>query len=162
MRTIVTRTNQGPSQGQTGQNGDFTVEFCQKVAGLSQGRVPICPKDGTQFVPGLSQGPSRPKRLCFGSGKRGHSERGLFTEGISRISKISKFSRVSRKWLAFPLISTVWRVSKISRISRFSRISRKWTFLKRPLFQKTPFSEPECLLVFSLPDLRTTTWDRHG
>ena len=29
------------------------------------------------------------------------------------------------------------------RFSRFSRISRKWTFLKRPLFQKTPFSEPE-------------------
>ena len=29
--------------------------------------------------------------------------------------------------------------SKISRLSTFSRISRKWTFLKRPLFQKTPF-----------------------
>ena len=26
-----------------------------------------------------------------------------------------------------------------SRISKFSRFSREWTFLKRPLFQKTPF-----------------------
>ena len=34
-------------------------------------------------------------------------------------------------------------IFKISRFSKFSRISRKWTFLKRPLFQETPFSEPE-------------------
>ena len=37
--------------------------------------------------------------------------------------------------------------SRNSRISKFSRISRKWTFLKRPLFQKTPFSQP----VFCIP-----------
>ena len=42
-----------------------------------------------------------------------------------------------------PLFSTVWGFSKISRISKFSGVSRKWTFLKRPLFQKTPFSEPD-------------------
>ena len=56
---------------------------------------------------------------------------------------ISKFSRISRKWSESPFFSTVWQFSRNSRISKFSRISRKWTFLKRPLFQKTPFSEPE-------------------
>ena len=88
----------------------------------------------------------------FGTGKRGHYERGLFVRGISRISKISKFSRISRKWLDSPFFSTVWgfsRISRISRISKFSRISRKSTFLKRPLFQKTPFSEPEQFLPLS-------------
>ena len=85
----------------------------------------------------------------FGAGKRGHYERGLFTRGISRISEISKFSRVSRvsrKWSDSPFFSRVWGFSKIFRVSKFSRISRisrKWTFLKRPLFQKTPFSEPD-------------------
>ena len=80
--------------------------------------------------------------------KRGHYERGLFTGGISRISKISGFSRISRKWSESPLFSTVWgfsRISRISRISKFSKISRKWTSLKRPLFQKTPFSELETI-----------------
>ena len=67
------------------------------------------------------------------AGKRGQYERGLFTGGISGISK---FSRFSRKWSDSPLFSTVWG---FSRISKFSRISREWTFLKRPLFQKTPF-----------------------
>ena len=79
----------------------------------------------------------------FGTGKRGHYERGLYAGEISRISRISKFSRISRKWSDSPLFSTVRRFSKISRISKFSRISKKWTFLKRPLFQKTPFSEPD-------------------
>ena len=69
-----------------------------------------------------------------GTGKRGHCKMGLFTGGISRISKISGFSRISRKRPDSPLFSTVWE---------FSRISRKWTFLKRPLFQKIPFSKPE-------------------
>ena len=78
-----------------------------------------------------------------GNGKRGHYERGLFTRGISRISRISKFLRISRKWSESPLFSTVWGFSRMSRISKFSRISREWSFLKRPLFQKTPFSEPE-------------------
>ena len=69
------------------------------------------------------------KGVIFGSGKRGHYERGLFTERISRISKdSSKFSRISRKWSASPFFSTVWRFSKLS------RISRKSTFL--PFFQK--------------------------
>ena len=95
-------------------------------------------------------GPQGPGNLktehLFGTGKRGHYERGLFAGRISRISKISKFSRISRKWSGSPLFSTVWRFSKISRISKFSKISRKWTFLKRPLFQKTPFSEPDLFL----------------
>ena len=82
-------------------------------------------------------GPSKFYKKYIRAGKRGHYERGLFTGGISRISKISKFSRISRKWSDYPLFSTVWGFSK------FSRISRKLAFLKRPLFQKTPFSEPD-------------------
>ena len=50
--TIVPGTNPHPSQGQTGQNGAFTVE-------LNRER-PVCPRDGSHFVPGegshLSQG----------------------------------------------------------------------------------------------------------
>ena len=61
--------------------------------------------------------------------ERGHYERSLFTEEISRISKISRFSR---KWSDSPLFSTLWGLSRISKISKFSRISRKSTFLKRP------------------------------
>ena len=61
------------------------------------------------------------------------TKKGLFTGGISRISKTSKFSRISRKWSTSPLLATV---------SGFSTISRKLTSLQRPLFQKTPFSEP--------------------
>ena len=62
-------------------------------------------------------------------------------------SPVSKFSRISRKWSGSPLFSTLWGLSSISslvpRISRFSRIARKWTFLKGPLFQKTPSSDPD-------------------
>ena len=61
------RTRTRP-QGQTGQNGDFTVE-------LNRER-PVCPRDGSHFVPGrgpicprdsscLSRTPSRPKCLCL-------------------------------------------------------------------------------------------------
>ena len=58
--TIVPGTNRHPSQGQTGQNGDFTVELNRETAGLSQGQVPhfvpgkgpICPRDRFLFVPG--------------------------------------------------------------------------------------------------------------
>ena len=66
--TIVPGTNPHPSQGQTGENGDFTVEFNRKR--------PVCPRDGSQFVPGrgpvcprdspcLSWTPSRPQCLCL-------------------------------------------------------------------------------------------------
>ena len=75
--------------------------------------------------------------LLFRDRKKGSLRKGSFAGGISRISKIS---RISRKWPDSPLFSTVWGFSKISRISKFSR---KWIFLKRPLFQKTPFSEPD-------------------
>ena len=61
-------TNPHLSQGQTGQNGNFTLEFNR--------RRQVCPKDGTRFVPGtrpvcpkngscLSRTPSRPKCLCL-------------------------------------------------------------------------------------------------
>ena len=43
-RTVVAGTNFHPSQGQTGQNGDLTVE-------LNRER-PVCPRDGSHFVPG--------------------------------------------------------------------------------------------------------------
>ena len=56
----------------------------------------------------------------FGSAKRDHCQRGLFTGGIS---KLSKFSRISGKWLESPLFSTVWGFPRISSISKFSRIS---------------------------------------
>ena len=66
--TIVPGTNPHPSQGQTGQNSDFTVE-------LNRER-PVCPRDGSHFVPGrgpicprdgscLSRRPSRRKCLCL-------------------------------------------------------------------------------------------------
>ena len=62
--TIVPGTNPHPSQGQTA----FTVELNRKR--------PVCPRDGSQFVPGrgpvcprdgscLSRTPSRPKCLCL-------------------------------------------------------------------------------------------------
>ena len=35
-----------------------------------------------------------PKWPLFGTGTRGHYERGLFTGGVSGISKISKLSRI--------------------------------------------------------------------
>ena len=108
---------------------------------LPKRRFAPCKRLFWESRPGGQKTPFAPSSI--GNGKRGHYERGLFTGGISRISKISKFSRISRKWSDSPLFSTVWGSSKISRISKFSRISRKWTFLKRPLFQKTPFSEPE-------------------
>ena len=64
----IPRDKPHPSQGQMGQNGDFTVE-------LNRER-PVCPRDGSQFVPGrgpvcprdgscLSRTPSRPKCLCL-------------------------------------------------------------------------------------------------
>ena len=66
--TIVPGTNPHPSQGQTGQNGDFTVESIRER--------PVCPRDGSHFVPGrgpicprdrscLSRGPSRRECLCL-------------------------------------------------------------------------------------------------
>ena len=66
--TIVPGTNPHPSQGQTGQNGDFTVEFNRKR--------PFCPRDRSQFFPGrgpvcprdgscLSRTLSLPKCLCL-------------------------------------------------------------------------------------------------
>ena len=76
------------------------------------------------------------EQVVSGAEKRGHYERGLFTGQISRLS------RISRKRSESPFCD--WGFSKNSRISKFSRISRKWTFLKRPLFQKTAFSEPDC------------------
>ena len=73
-------------------------------------------------------------------------EKGVITKGVFSMEESLEslnFSRISRKWSDSPLFSTLWGFSRISRISKFSRISRIWTFLKRPLFQETPFSGPE-------------------
>ena len=69
--------------------------------------------------------------------KKGPLQKGPFIGGVSGISKISIEN--GRILLYF---STLCGFSKISRISKFFRISRV-SNLKRPLFQKTPFSEPE-------------------
>ena len=65
----------------------------------------------------------------IGTGKGGHYERGLFTGRISRISQT--LESLENGWivLCFP-----------------QSVSRKWIFLKRPLFQKTPSSDPELRL----------------
>ena len=65
-RTIVPGTNWDPSQGQTGQNGDFTVEFRNNRFVPGMGPVcprtgPVCARDGSC----LSRTPSRPKCLCL-------------------------------------------------------------------------------------------------
>ena len=46
--SIVPGTNPHPFQGQTGQNGDLTVELNIKE--------PVCPRDGSRFVPGTGPG----------------------------------------------------------------------------------------------------------
>ena len=86
--TIVPGTNPHPSQGQTGQNGDFTVE-------LNRER-PVCPRDGSHFVPGrgpicprdgscLSRTPSRPIRIII----RGVPSQGMYGSWI-RIRLVPK------------------------------------------------------------------------
>ena len=45
-------TNPHPSQGQTGQNGDFTVELKKKKAGFVPGTGPNLSWGGVPFVPG--------------------------------------------------------------------------------------------------------------
>ena len=52
---IVPGTNPHPSQGQTGQNGNFTVEFNRER--------PVCPRDGSHFVPGTGPGLSQGRFL---------------------------------------------------------------------------------------------------
>ena len=39
------------------------MEFNRKKAGLSQGRVPVCPRDGSRFVPGTGPGLSQGRVL---------------------------------------------------------------------------------------------------
>ena len=73
-----------------------------------------------------------------GTGK-GVITKGVFSlEGSLESLKSLNSLESLENGLFCPLFSTVWGISRISRISNFSRISRKWTFLKRPLFQKTP------------------------
>ena len=79
---------------------------------------------------------------CIGAGKRGHYERGLFTGEISKISDHSLESLENgRNLLSFPQSGGSLKLSKISKCSR---ISRQWAFLKRPIFQRPLFSEPDC------------------
>ena len=78
------------------------------------------------------------RTLHFGTGKRGHCERGLFAGEIW----ISKFSRISGKWSESAFFSTVWEFSWNCRISKFSRISRRWTFWKDPFSKRSLFPSP--------------------
>ena len=84
---------------------------------------------------------------CSRDRKKGVITKGVFSPEESLESLKSRpFSRISGKWPDSPLFSTVWGFSKISRISKFSR---EWTFLKRPLCQKNPFSEPDVLWILT-------------
>ena len=78
---------------------------------------------------------------------KGSLRKGSFTGGISSVSLNSL--RICRRWSDSPCFSTLWGFSRISKFSNFievsknSRICRNWIFLKAPLFQKTPCSEPQ-------------------
>ena len=75
--------------------------------------------------------------------EKGVITKGVFSleESLGSLKSLNSLKSLEngRLLLYFP----VWGFSEISRISKFSRISRQWAFLKRPLFQKTPFSEPD-------------------
>ena len=49
---IVPGTNPHPSQGQTGQNGDFTVELNRKRPVCPWDGVPVCPGEGSHVSQG--------------------------------------------------------------------------------------------------------------
>ena len=82
--------------------------------------------------------------ICLSGLEKGVITKGVFSlqESLESLKSLDSLESLENGPDS-PLFSTVWGFSKLSRISKFSRISRKWTFLKRPLFQKTPFSEPE-------------------
>ena len=103
-----------------------------KSLGLGSFFVPECHVAGCHAFFGRESGP----------------EKGVITKGVFSLEKSLESLKSldsleslenGRILLYFPQSG---RFSKISRISKFSRISRKWTFLKRPLFQKTPFPNP--------------------
>ena len=48
---------------------------------------------------------------------------------------------------------------RFSFVLKFSRVSRSWTFLKRPLFQRNPFSDPD---QHPQRAARQASRDRHG
>ena len=77
----------------------------------------------------------------FGTGKRGHHERGLFTGGISRISK---FSRISRKWSDSPSFPQCG--GSLESLNSLESLENglfwKDPFSKRPLFPN-PKNQPK-------------------
>ena len=77
--------------------------------------------------------------------KKGPLRKGRFTGESLKSLDSTRFSRISRRWSDSSEFFRVWGFSRISRISKLSRISRKTTFLKSPLFQMTPFSEPDSI-----------------
>ena len=157
--TIVLGTNAHPSQGQTGQNSDFTVEFNKER--------PVCPKDGSHFVPErgpicprdgscLSRRPSRWKCLCllvfFWSASKGRQQM-----GETGFCKNLRFSAVSCENLRFPVFCANLRLPNplIYRASRKSakicKNLRKCAFRVRFLpFAVSLLARPD----FFLPDLR--------
>ena len=81
----------------------------------------------------------------FGTRKRVHYERGLFTRGISRISKMATFSRISRKSSASPFIFSQSEGSLKFLESPNSLESLEMVISEKTTFQKTHFSEREGL-----------------
>ena len=72
LMALAGQSSQGQAPTYSRDKRDKMAIYCgiqQKKAGLSQGRVPVCPRDGSWDFPGtgpvLSRTPSRPKCLCL-------------------------------------------------------------------------------------------------
>ena len=76
-------------------------------------------------------------------------DKGVITKGVfsleESLESLRSLDSLEMVGFSFVLqsLGVLYKNSRSSKFSRISRISRKWTFLKRPLFQKTPFSEPD-------------------
>ena len=84
---------------------------------------------------------------CHASGpEKGVITKGVFSleESLESLKSLDFLESVENGWilLYFPQSGGLESLETLNFPD--SRISRKWTFVKRPLFQKTPFSEPEC------------------
>ena len=86
----------------------------------------------SERMEGLHSGPLR-----FSGPEKGSVRRSLFTGGISGISTIAQSLESVEHGQILGVLWNLWK-----EISKFSRISVDFSG-KRPLFLKTPFSEPE-------------------
>ena len=78
----------------------------------------------------------------IGTRKRGHYERGVFslTKSLKSLNSPESLEN-GRNLLYFPQFGK--SLKTLESLNSLESLERKWTFLKRPLFQKTPFSDPE-------------------